>query len=213
MYFKKLAPLFVTIVESSEPLKNAIDNSLFASLLPSSIFSLLEYVELTKVVYFSIFFCLNTLSLSLVSFLESFVLANLFIDYIATKEDKEKILKEDFIENKKWLIMNCTIKEYLEEAWNGGTYRDEPTEEVIREFMKYNELEDFNLAKKYFNKSCCECDKRIKDKGVLAMNMKIHGRNINRFYCKKCFKQLHNLSEDDWNCRLESFKQSGCALF
>ena len=125
----------------------------------------------------------------------------------------QKILKEDFIENKKWLIMNCTIKEYLEVAWNGGTYRDEPTEEVIREFMEYNDLEDFNLAKQYFNKSCCECDKRIKDKNVLAMNMKIHGRNINKFYCKKCFKKLHNLSEDDWDSRLMSFKQSGCMLF
>lgn len=123
------------------------------------------------------------------------------------------ILKKDFIENKKWLIMNCTIKEYLEVAWNGGTYRDEPTEEVIKEFMKYNNLEDFDLAKKYFNKSCCECDKRIKDKSVLAMNIKIHGRNVNKFYCKKCFKKLHNLSEDDWNSRLQSFRQSGCTLF
>ena len=124
-----------------------------------------------------------------------------------------KILKEDFIENKKWLIMNCTIKEYLEVAWNGGTYRNEPTEEVIKEFMEYNGLEDFNLAKQYFNKNCCECDKRIKDKNVLAMNMKMHGRNIDRFYCKKCFMKLHDLSNDYWDSRLKSFKQSGCILF
>lgn len=124
-----------------------------------------------------------------------------------------KILREDFVENKKWLIMNCTLKEYLEIAWNGGTYRDEPTEEVIREFMGYNGLENFGLAKQYFNKNCCECDKRIKDKNVLAMNMKIHGRQINKFYCKKCFMKLHNLSEEDWNSRLRSFKQSGCVLF
>ncbi len=123
------------------------------------------------------------------------------------------ILKKDFIENKKWLIMNCTLKEYLEVAWNGGTYRNEPTEEVIREFMKYNNLEDYELAKQYFNKNCCECNKRIKDKNVLAMNMKIHGRQINKFYCKKCFMNLHSLSEDDWDNRLHSFKQSGCALF
>lgn len=123
------------------------------------------------------------------------------------------ILKEDFINNKKWLIMNCTIKEYLEVAWNGGTYRNEPTEEVIKEFMQYNNLDDFNLANQYFNKNCCKCDKRIKDKNVLAMNMKIHGRNINKFYCKKCFMNLHELSQNDWNDKLESFKQSGCMLF
>ncbi|MBO5828780.1 MAG: phosphoadenosine phosphosulfate reductase family protein [Paludibacteraceae bacterium] len=123
------------------------------------------------------------------------------------------MLEKDFIENKKWLIMNCTLKEYLEVAWNGGTYRNEPTEEVIREFMKYNGLKDFDLAKQYFNKNCCECDKRIKDKNVLAMNMKIHGRQINKFYCKKCFMSLHNLSEDDWDNKLKSFKQNGCNLF
>mgnify|MGYP003320205593 CR=1 FL=1 len=61
------------------------------------------------------------------------------------------ILKKDFIENKKWLIMNCTIKEYTGIAWSGGTYRNEPTEEVIREFMKYEGLDDYNLAIKYMN--------------------------------------------------------------
>lgn len=109
--------------------------------------------------------------------------------------------------------MNCTLKEYTSTAWCGGTYRNESTEEVIREFMEYNGLEDFNLAQQYFNKNCCECNKRIKDKNVLAMNMKIHGRQTNKFYCKKCFKNLHNLSEDDYGSRLKSFKQSGCMLF
>lgn len=123
------------------------------------------------------------------------------------------ILKKDFIENKKWLIMNCTIEEYVNTAWNGGTYRDEPTEEVIREFMEYNNIEDKELAMQYFNKKCCKCDKRIKDKNVLAMNMKIHGKDVSKFYCKKCFKKLHDLSEDDWNDRLKMFKQSGCNLF
>lgn len=123
------------------------------------------------------------------------------------------ILRNDFIENKKWLIMNCTIEEYLNVAWNGGTYRSEPTEEVIKEFMKYNNLDDYNLALKYFNKSCCECDKRIKDKNVLAMNMKIHGRNTNKFYCKKCFMKMNNLDEERWNRIIDSFKQDGCILF
>lgn len=124
-----------------------------------------------------------------------------------------KILKDDFIESKKWLIMNCTIEEYLNTAWNGGTYRDEPTEEVIKEFMVYNNIDDYKLAKQYFNKTCCQCDKRIKDKNVIAMNMKVHGRNINKFYCKKCFMNLYNLSGDDWNERVEHFKQSNCILF
>lgn len=124
-----------------------------------------------------------------------------------------KILSKDFIENKKWLIMNCTIDEYLNVAWNGGTYRDAPTDEVVEEFMEYNNISDRRLAEQYFNKSCCECDKRIKDKNVLAMNMKTHGREVKKFYCKKCFKKLHGLSEEDWCDRLDMFKQSNCNLF
>ena len=34
--------------------------------------------------------------------------------------------------------MNCTLEEYLNVAWSGGAYREEPTEEVIEEFAKYN---------------------------------------------------------------------------
>ena len=124
-----------------------------------------------------------------------------------------RILKNDFVKHRKWLIMNCTIKEYLESAWNGGTYRDTPTEDVIKEFMEYNGIDDYDLAEQYFNKKCSVCGKRIKHKDVLAMNMKIHGRETSRFYCKKCFKNLHGLSEEDWNNRLEAFKQSGCTLF
>lgn len=133
--------------------------------------------------------------------------------YPKAYERWRNILKQDFIDNKKWLIMNCTIDEYINIAWNGGTYRDEPTEDTVKEFMRYNNIEDYGLANRYFNKKCCKCGKRIKNKDVIAMNMKVHGRDINKFYCKKCFKDLHNMSENDWNERVETFKQSGCNLF
>ena len=125
------------------------------------------------------------------------------------------ILKEDFIANKKWIIMNCTIDEYLTQAWNGGTFRDEPTDEVIQEFAEYNGLNvgDTKVAKQYFNKYCDECEKRIKDKTTLAMNMKFHGRDVSKFLCKKCFKKLYEMDDDKWNKYVESFKRDGCALF
>lgn len=133
--------------------------------------------------------------------------------YPKAYERWRKILKQDFIDNKKWLIMNCTIDEYINIAWNGGTYRNEPTEDTVREFMDYNDIGDYDLANRYFNRKCCKCGKRIKNKDVLAMNMKVHGKDISKFYCKKCFKDLHNISENDWNVSLEAFKQSGCNLF
>ena len=135
--------------------------------------------------------------------------------YPQAYERWRNILKEDFIANKKWIIMNCTIDEYLTQAWNGGTFRDEPTDEVIQEFAEYNGLNvgDTKVARQYFNKYCDECEKRIKDKTTLAMNMKFHGRDVSKFLCKKCFKKLYEMDDDKWNMYVESFKRDGCALF
>lgn len=135
--------------------------------------------------------------------------------YPQAYERWRNILKEDFITNKKWIIMNCTIDEYLTQAWNGGTFRDEPTDEVIQEFAEYNGLNvgDTKVARQYFNKYCDECEKRIKDKTTLAMNMKFHGRDVSKFLCKKCFKKLYEMDDDKWNKYVESFKGDGCALF
>ena len=125
------------------------------------------------------------------------------------------ILRKDFIENKKWIIMNSTIEEYTQVAWNGGTYRGEPTQEVIDEFAKYNGLDvgDTTVTKQYFNKSCSDCGKRIKSKEVLAMNMKFHGREVTKFLCKKCFKKLYDMDDVKWQFYVDSFKRDGCALF
>ena len=135
--------------------------------------------------------------------------------YPQAYERWRNILKEDFIANKKWIIMNCTIDEYLTQAWNGGTFRDEPTDEVIQEFAEYNGLNvgDTKVSRQYFNKYCDECEKRIKDKTTLAMNMKFHGRDVSKFLCKKCFKKLYEMDDDKWNMYVESFKRDGCALF
>lgn len=122
------------------------------------------------------------------------------------------ILKDDFIDNKKWIIMNCTLNEYLTQAWNGGTFRDEPTQEVLDEFAEYTGI-DKQIALQYFNKKCCGCDKRIKHKDVLSMNLKMHGRSINKFFCKKCLMKEFDWTLDDWNNQIGIFKQQGCVLF
>lgn len=132
--------------------------------------------------------------------------------YPKAYERWRKILKEDFILNKKWIIMNCTINEYITQAWNGGTFRDEPTEEVIEEFCKYTGI-DMSVALQYFNKSCNNCKKRIKHKQVISMNLKIHGRTIDKFFCKKCLMKEFGWSDDDWNKQIKVFKSQGCKLF
>lgn len=122
-----------------------------------------------------------------------------------------KILIEDFRTNNKDIIMNCTEKEY-HICWNGGRLRDEPTKEVISQFAKRNGL-NIEVAQNYFNHTCKECGKKIKDKNTLAMNMKFNGRNIQDMYCKKHLKEKLKLTEEDWDNYIKQFKNQGCELF
>ena len=123
----------------------------------------------------------------------------------------QDILIEDFRSNNKDLIMNCTEEEYLT-CWNGGVFREKPTDEVVEQFAKRNNLE-VDVAKNYFNHRCSECDKRIKSKEVLGMNMKFNGRQVNRMYCKKHLIEKLNISKTEWNDIVQMFKQQGCDLF
>lgn len=107
--------------------------------------------------------------------------------------------------------MNCTEQEYLT-CWNGGVFRDEPTEEVIKEFAERNDLDE-DVAKNYFNHKCKECGKRIKSKEVLGMNMKFNGRSVEDMYCKKHLKTILNIDDKEWDRMVEEFKDQDCKLF
>lgn len=131
--------------------------------------------------------------------------------YEAQFDRWRKILEKDFIKNNKALIMNCTLEEYLYN-WNGGPVREEPTKEVIKEFASMNNL-DYCIAEKYFCHRCKECNKRIKAKEVIAMNLKLHGRDTNKIYCKKHLMSMYKLTEKQWNSQVTSFKGQGCELF
>ena len=124
----------------------------------------------------------------------------------------QDILNKDFENNNKALIMNCTKSEYKLKAWNGGIFRKEPTEEVIKEFADENGL-DLEIAEKYFSHECENCGKKIKSKEVLAMNMKFSGRNTTKFYCKKDLMINLNMTKEQWTENVENFKDQGCKLF
>lgn len=140
--------------------------------------------------------------------------------YPTMRKRWENILRNDFIKNKKWIVMNCTIDEYINEAWNGGSYREKPTKAVIEEFAIYNGLRDIKVAGQYFNKYCtngCKTKtgkrKKIKDRNTISMNMKFHGRDTDKFLCKNCLMKLYNMDEKKWNEWIETFKQNECSLF
>ena len=70
------------------------------------------------------------------------------------------------------------------------------------------------VAAQYFNKTCCRCGKtRIKQRDVLSMNLKLHGRNVNKFYCKKCLMEQYHWTSENWNQQVNAFKKQGCDLF
>ena len=123
------------------------------------------------------------------------------------------ILKEFFINTFQWTQKNCTMNEFVVKEWGGGIMRPEPTEEVINEFMEYKGITDRNIALQYFNKTCCECGKNVRQNDVLAMNLKMNGRNTNKIYCKKCLMKELNMSKDEWDNNVVDFKAQGCKLF
>lgn len=122
------------------------------------------------------------------------------------------ILDEDFTKGEKWCRLNCTQKEY-HTNWNGGLVRKEPTEEVIEEFCEYKGFDNVKLAEQYFSKDCIECGKAVRKKDEIAMNLKLMGRGINKFKCKKHLMQEMNWTKEEWGSQVEKFKESGCDLF
>lgn len=122
-------------------------------------------------------------------------------------------MRKVFAQEQRWTKLNCTTNEYVEQAWCGGLFRPEPNEEVISEFMQFKGINDENVARKYFNKSCCECGKNVRQADVIGMNLKLHDRTMDKIYCKKCLSILHNISNDEWTKMVRSFKDQGCNLF
>lgn len=127
------------------------------------------------------------------------------------------ILDKDFVDNQKWTRINCTKEEY-HNNWNGGVVRNQPTEEVVQEFADYKNI-DTSIAEKYFTKTCCECNNTkgnptaINKKDEVAMNLKLLGRNTEKFMCKKCLMKFFNIDKNQWDEYIKRFKSQGCDLF
>lgn len=120
------------------------------------------------------------------------------------------ILDNDFVNNDKWVIMNCTKEEY-HTCWNGTGLREEPTEEVIKEFAEHKGL-NIDVARKYFSKRCSCCDKKLK-KNDVALSMKYYGRQVEKFMCSKCIGKELGMNREQIKQQIEDFKNQGCSLF
>lgn len=131
----------------------------------------------------------------------------------------EKIQRDYFISRDRWIGLNCTIDEFINKgAWKGGLHRPEPNDEVVKEFATYKGLSE-EVALKYFNKTCKECGKSIRQNDVIAMNLKYLGRGTDGILCKKHMKEYlselqgGDFSNKQWSKTIEDFKDDGCELF
>lgn len=128
-----------------------------------------------------------------------------------------RMLEEDFIKNEKWTRLNCTLSEY-HYCWNGGVYREQATPEVIQEFANHKGIE-YDVAEKFFSKTCDHCNntkgkpRPITKKDEVSMNLKLLGRNTEKYLCKKCLMKYMDISEEQWQEYIKRFKSQGCDLF
>jgi len=59
---------------------------------------------------------------------------------------------------------------------------------------------------------CYLCEAEI-DKNIIALNKKLLGRKITRFYCLNCLAEYLEVTPDELLARIEDFKAQGCKLF
>lgn len=61
-------------------------------------------------------------------------------------------------------------------------------------------------------KLCRHCSTSL-DKDVVALNMKLLGRNILSFMCLTCLAEHLSSTENDLKVKIKEFKERGCKLF
>jgi hypothetical protein len=65
---------------------------------------------------------------------------------------------------------------------------------------------------------CYECEQEIKNdiitaKDIIALNKKLLGRQINRFFCAECLPEFLGTEKSELPDMVENFKSQGCTLF
>lgn len=123
----------------------------------------------------------------------------------------KKILTDIFIKNGIAININCTLEEFLNGAWRSGLVRVKPTDEVIQDFANHKNI-SFDEAKKWFKTNRCSCGKRL-SKDMIALNMKLLGRNTNGRMCLKCLSEFLGTTKKELKQQIQEFKEQGCKLF
>ncbi|MCL2499297.1 MAG: hypothetical protein FWE90_03055 [Defluviitaleaceae bacterium] len=62
-------------------------------------------------------------------------------------------------------------------------------------------------------KTCYVCGKENLEKNEAALNQKLFGRKVVRFYCYECLAEFLEISTEELMAKIEDFKMQGCGLF
>ncbi len=67
--------------------------------------------------------------------------------------------------------------------------------------------------KNSLNIKCVSCFKENLNKDTIALNKKLLGKDIERFYCLNCLAEYLNTTVEELMDKIEEFKEEGCTLF
>jgi hypothetical protein len=60
---------------------------------------------------------------------------------------------------------------------------------------------------------CVACGFQKLNKETIALNKKLLGRKIQKFYCMDCLAGYLGITVEELRDKIEEFKEQGCALF
>lgn len=60
---------------------------------------------------------------------------------------------------------------------------------------------------------CIGCSKDKLNKDTVALNKKLFGKNIKKYYCMDCLATYLEITVDELFEKIEEFKEQGCTLF
>lgn len=126
------------------------------------------------------------------------------------------IMTKNFISNRRWIYLNCTLQEFIDFGWKSGKVRDKANQDVIIEFSNYTGI-SIDESMKFFDQTC-DCQRNnLKPKHLndteIALNLKLIGRNTDKLFCIKCLSSTTGVNTDTLQKLAAEFKENGCKLF
>ena len=119
--------------------------------------------------------------------------------------------------------LKWTLKEYLGGKWKVGLSKEyellskKKTKERVEELAEIKGI-SYDMAEKYWNKSCSKCGKAKLNPDEIAMFYKLYGRyeekeDNRELMCKDCLCKELGITPKEYSLKVQEFRKQGCNLF